>query len=703
MSGIEEESYLDKLLSSIEQDTVQQNTAQQDASTSSLLEQAVKDSVEHTPMFSEGTDEAELLAALLEAEPMQDYIEEDEVPSFEETIERENHSNVQEEAELEVNPSMQEETKLEVNPGMQEEAELEVNPSMQEEAQPEAQLSMQEEAQLEAHPNLQEDIQAEATVETELQADMDNEMEIRTEVPSFEDAVQIEGENIESETVFDLEQKIDVSDMQPDYSEPQLSESDMQRLEGMELDSLIEDVTSDSYSVEDLFSDDALETKQESNLEPKPEETLDSVTDITPENASVTTLEDESTTHVNNVAAPLYNEQNNEVAAGNTQSPEREQLSVSDNAIVTDSMLAAQMNNSQKTGKKSKKEKVHKEKKNGGFGAALKSIFFESDDSTAETEKAKKQGKKAAQEAKANSVKESDTGLKSTVLNADGEKEIDENQKLLKEMYGKEQQDELAPKQGFFEKLKYRLSLFMKKSAEEDAAEDVAEAKLYEEKQKAKAEKLEADKVKKEEAKQEKARKAEEAKQKKAEKAKAKKPKPEPKPGDILKIKPKSMFLFVLFVVGAIMLIIMLNDSLSYSGAVAKAKSSYEHGYYDKAYEALSGIELKGNDQTLYDQVSVIMYVQRHYESYENYRLMGKDAEALDALITGLVRYETYYMKATELGVDKQIIAIREKILLTVTETYGISTDEALSLAKLSRTDYTQYYIKIEAYGKAKQ
>ena len=139
------------------------------------------------------------------------------------------------------------------------------------------------------------------------------------------------------------------------------------------------------------------------------------------------------------------------------------------------------------------------------------------------------------------------------------------------------------------------------------------------------------------------------------------------------------------------------------SGTTGPGHFKAWNGNYARAYEALSGMELKGNDVVMYEQASVIMYVERHYESYQNYKLMGRPTEALDALITGLVRYETYYMRAVDLGVDKQLIATRERILLEITDEYGISTTEAISLANLSQTDYTQYYIKVEAYGKAKQ
>lgn len=531
-------------------------------------------------------------------------------------------------------------------------------------------------------------------IEPELFAEEELELDNNTEdEPSPMELLSMMSENdnsteVREETKIESEPESEPME-EPDFTEPEMSESELQRLASMELDNLLEGVAMEAGSVEELFKDEILsEEIKDHNVAQATDDTKDDnvaqAIDDTKElsaNAEAVDEEDE--------VESVVNEEMSVAAGVNSSQPESEQPKYEKSKVKKE---------------KPKKEKVEKDKsKKGGIAAAIRNIFFVSEESTAESEEAKKKGKAAAKEAKLNDVKESDAALKETVLNESGEKELDENQKLIKEMYGKEQQDEVAPKQGFFEKLKYRLSLFMKKSAEEDALEDEAQAKEDEARKQAKAERQEANKLKKEEAKVEKDKKAEAAKAKKAAKKKEKKPKPEPKPGDILKIKPQSMILFILFVVGAIMLILMLNNTISYNRAISVAKASMENGNYARAYEAMSGLELTGNDVVMYEQASVIMYVERHYESYENYKLMGRPVDALDALITGLVRYEKYYMRACELGVDKQLVATREKILLEITDEYGISSTEALSLANLSITNYTQYYIKVEAYGKARQ
>lgn len=161
--------------------------------------------------------------------------------------------------------------------------------------------------------------------------------------------------------------------------------------------------------------------------------------------------------------------------------------------------------------------------------------------------------------------------------------------------------------------------------------------------------------------------------------------------------------MFVLFVAGAIILISMLNSTVNYNNSVSAARRDMGNGNYSKAYEALSGLKLDKEAQSLYDQVSAIMYVQRQYESYENYSTMKMHTEAINSLIKGLERYNHYYNNAVELGVNKQVDNVRDEIIKALEEEYKISETEAQKLVVMSEENFTQYYSRIEAYGEAKK
>lgn len=514
-------------------------------------------------------------------------------------------------------------------------------------------------------------------------------------------------------------------DEKPDFSEPELSEDDMKRLSQMGLDNIIEQVTTDTSSVDDLF-DDTKEEKDNINNQNNKEKSDEKKADV---NMAVDTVDNDET--------------------------------------ASDSAKAS------KKGKK--KQKKEKTKKNNIF-SVIKSVFFENLDEEDEDLDIEKKEKSSKQKVvKTNKTKKSvddvrkDDDIRQSApepqaelqphaepqpenesiidenradiadnINQDDENSVnnniyddtsedktekndlpeepdrskDENVQLIKEMYGdKDNLDEnIAPKKGLIAKLKYRIAQLKKKNAEEDKLEEEAELADIEEQKKKKEEKQAAAAVKKENAKKEKEVKAAEKKKAKDAKAakkaakpkKEKKPKPEPKPGDILKIKPKSIMLFITLVASVIVLISLLNTTVSYTTAISKAKTNLENGDYSKVYESLSGMKLNKSDETLYRQATLITYVTRQYESYQNYMEMDMKTEAINALVKGLARYDTYYNEANSLGVGNQMKEARAQIIQAFNDKFKISESEAVSLVAMSDNNFTQYYRKIEAYGKAR-
>lgn len=425
-------------------------------------------------------------------------------------------------------------------------------------------------------------------------------------------------------------------------NETNISTDDLKRLENMGLDGIIDDVTSEKVSVSDLFGGGA-----------------------------------ESRNAVREVQE-------------NSEMPEK------------------------KAGKdrREKKEKKKNKKKDKSFFKTVKKVFFES----LEEELPPPEGvvsealnvppKNQHEKKKKEEVPAKQTSEETQNTEAD-ENKLDENERLLQEMYGDGQEEKLleeniAPKKGFFAKLKYRFQQMKKKNAEEDLAEQEAEAQELEEKQKKKEEKQTAVKEKKEAAREAKEAKKQQKPEKPQKEKKEKKPKSAPKPGDILKIKPKSILLFTLFIAGIVVLISVLNWGVHYSNAVSSAKAYMENQNYEKAYEALSGMKLNKNDQIMYRQSSVIMYVERQYSSYQNYVQLNMRTEALNALVKGIERYDTYYNEAKELGVEDRLSEVKGKIVKALQETFKISEAEARSLVTLSYEDFIQYYNKIQSYGEAR-
>ena len=285
----------------------------------------------------------------------------------------------------------------------------------------------------------------------------------------------------------------------------------------------------------------------------------------------------------------------------------------------------------------------------------------------------------------------------------------DENELLIEEVFhGKDTLDDsAAPKKGLFAKIKYRMQQFKAKQAKECEDEEQQEEIERQEKQqqvaakKAKAAEKKQKAAEKKTAKKEAAKKAKAKKPKKEKKPKKPKVKQPPKPGDIIRFKPKSIIVFVMLIVGIVVLVQMFGYTINYSGNINLAKDYYANQEYDKAYNSLDGIKLSGDDETLYKQAKVVMYVQRQYESYENYEKMNMHTEALNALVKGVDRYQTYRSEAKELGVEDKMTEVYNLIIKAFKDKFKMSETEAISLVELSKLDFTSYYYKIEAYGEA--
>lgn len=457
----------------------------------------------------------------------------------------------------------------------------------------------------------------------------------------------------------------------PADDDSELSDNDMERLMNMNLDDLIDDVKADtdSISIDDLLNQGDELKRAEAQ-------------------AQAQALEEELAEKEKN------DSQVNETEAGNEGA-----VSDIENRQDADNKEADNKEPEKKESVQVDESKIKPEKpKKDSFFKKIKKVFFDSleDESPKEEAADNGNGENTSSEDKSADKPEADNG-----------EPKDENEQIIEDVFGNKDtlDDSEAPKKGFFARFKYRLAQMKAKRIEEEKAEEEAERLDNEEKQKnkelKKAAATEKKEKKKQAAEQKKAAKPKKVKQSKPKKEK--KPKEPPKPGDILKIKPLSLVMLVLFVAGVVVLISVLNSALYYNTNSSQAKTYYNNGEYDKAYSKLNGMKLNSNDKTLYEQASTIMYVKRQYDSYENYMSLNMKTEAMDALIKGIDRYNTFRSTAQELGIDDKFKAEYQNIIDALQNTFKISEAQGISLADMSNSDFTNYYLKIKEYGKAVQ
>lgn len=564
--------------------------------------------------------------------------------------------------------------------------------------------------------------------EQEIQTDINNPEEIARQAKEKLEAENAIKEANEPEREADADAKLEeLLDNTPleeaagatltsdDNSE--LSDSDMERLMNMNLDDIIDDVKSDSVSIDDLFGNAGAADVQQSNA---------------PEAGS-------------SDKADVKTEEKESKDSGSKDSDSAESDGTGQDNIQPDNAGSDMAGNKKVDGINAADKKKLKPKKESFF-KKIKKVFFDSlEDDTEAAENMAEAGftkdglpngvdvsGAAANDAMVNNTMANNSAadnsmedntlennamnntmenaVKDETLSGEEPKDKDENEQIIEDVFGNKStlDDSQAPKKGFFARLKYRLEQMKAKRAEEEKAEEEAERLDEEEKQKNKELKKAAAAEKKEQKKQageaKKAQKAAKPKKAKAAKPKKeKKPKEPPKPQDILKIKPLSIVMLVLFVAGVSVLISVLSSGFYYNNSVSQAKDYYSNEQYEKAYDKLSGIKLNGSDKTLYEQASTIMYVQKQYDSYENYMKLNMKTEALDSLIKGVNRYNSLRSQAQELGIDNKFTAVYQQIVSALQDTFKISETEAIGLSSMSDTDFTNYYYRIEEYGKAVQ
>lgn len=477
----------------------------------------------------------------------------------------------------------------------------------------------------------------------------------------------------------------------PADDDSELSDNDMERLMNMNLDDLIDDVKADtdSISIDDLLNqgDELKSAEAQAQAQALAEELAE---------------KEKNDSQVNETEPD-----DNKADSDNNTEPDAAQTEAGNEGAVSDIENRQDADNKEADNKEPEKKesvqvdesKIKPEKpKKDSFFKKIKKVFFDSleDESPKEEAADNGNGENTSSEDKSADKPEADNG-----------ESKDENEQIIEDVFGNKDtlDDSEAPKKGFFARFKYRLAQMKAKRIEEEKAEEEAERLDNEEKQKNKELKKAAATEKKEKKKQvaerKKAAKSKKVKQPKPKKEK--KPKEPPKPGDILKIKPLSLVMLVLFVAGVVVLISVLNSALYYNTNSSQAKTYYNNGEYDKAYSKLNGMKLNSNDKTLYEQASTIMYVKRQYDSYKNYMSLNMKTEALDALIKGIDRYNTFRSTAQELGIDDKFKAEYQNIIDALQNTFKISEAQGISLADMSNSDFTNYYLKIKEYGKAVQ
>lgn len=223
---------------------------------------------------------------------------------------------------------------------------------------------------------------------------------------------------------------------------------------------------------------------------------------------------------------------------------------------------------------------------------------------------------------------------------------------------------------------------------DEDELERQREKERQDKKEQKKKEKAEK-KAQKEKAKKEK--KAQKEKEKKAKPKKVKKPKPPRMPEEKIRVSPVGLLFVLTIVVVVVFGIYFGSQYFTYTSNVKSASTYYIDGKYEKAYDALAGVNIKDADAGLYNQVINIMRVKKHINDFDAFIFAGKYASALEALFRGIESYDESIMDANELGTTEILNSVLSDIDSNLRSYYNISVDEAREILQKTSREQSEY------------
>ena len=192
-----------------------------------------------------------------------------------------------------------------------------------------------------------------------------------------------------------------------------------------------------------------------------------------------------------------------------------------------------------------------------------------------------------------------------------------------------------------------------------------------------------------------------EKKPKKAPKPKKPKKVPEPPQGPPPKrIPPKQIILVGIFACTFGILVYLPSEIFPVPLVVKQAKSSYKKGEYWNTYKDLYGKTalLTKEQQEEFKKAEAISKMQRYYDAYADYSsVVGKEPEALNALIKGVGRYDEIRQEAKATGdqkAEEEVNNTYDNIVAALQDDYHLTDDLAKQLYAVE--DPIEYTIRLQ-------
>lgn len=163
----------------------------------------------------------------------------------------------------------------------------------------------------------------------------------------------------------------------------------------------------------------------------------------------------------------------------------------------------------------------------------------------------------------------------------------------------------------------------------------------------------------------------------------------QPKEPDKKILSKRSKIVLVAFCASLLAAVFALSTFLPDYVDKKEAREAFYTGDYETVYKLLYGKQLNVHDRLIYERVEMVLSLQRKLDAYENNKILGRDTEALIALLEGIERYHELE-GAAELGVQSEVDAIYDRMCGILMNVYGIVGDEALAIIDYDDANYSR-------------
>ncbi len=186
-------------------------------------------------------------------------------------------------------------------------------------------------------------------------------------------------------------------------------------------------------------------------------------------------------------------------------------------------------------------------------------------------------------------------------------------------------------------------------------------------------------------------------KPKKEKKEKKEKP-PKEKIKSVKVLSTKKLLVLIAFCATIVASVLVLANFLPEYADKQEARDAFYEGDYEKVYQLLYDKQLNDSDRIVFGRARVLLKLERKLQSYENNIALGREVEAVDALMRGMKCYEELIVSDVY-GAREELDAIYGQICGLLNQ-YGVTPEEAAQINAYDEITYTkQLHALVEGAG----